>query len=129
MCVQLTDHLCPPAPLADGSVSDGRIWVPDLAPVLLIALLQDDPAEAESGAAVEAVDGKDDDEGHPEDAAGPGHGGGQGQHPAPRHLARQEDGGAENSQPLTLTHMSHGEYKYMWPDVGHWRGQTTQNLV
>ena len=121
--------ISPPPPLADGSLPDGRIGVPDLASVFLVALLQDDPAQAEPGAAVEAVDGEDDDEGHPEDAAGPGHGGGQRQHPAPSHLARQKNGGAKNSQPLTLTHMSHGQYKYMWPNVGHLKGQTTLNLV
>ena len=67
----------PPPPLADGSLPDGWVGVPDLASVLLVALLQNHPAEAEPGSTVEAVDGEDDDERHPEDAAGPGHGGGQ----------------------------------------------------
>ena len=111
--------IAPPPPLADGSLPDGWVGVPDLAPVLLVALLQDDPAQTESGAAVEAVDGEDDDERHPEDTPGPGHGGGQRQHPAAGHLTRQQDGRTQHSQPLALTHMCY-PFRYF-------RGQTKQN--
>ena len=97
-----------PSPLADGSLPYGGVGVPDLAPVLLVPLLQDDPAEAEPGAAVEAVEGEGDDEGGAQDAPGPDHGGGERQHPAPGHLARQQHRGAQHAQPspITLTHIT-----------------------